>query len=137
MCNLSLAGQITPETYDGMRYYVTFIGHFSHFTHVYLMNHKNEVLEKFKQYEALMSAKHGPKKKSDDVTMVENTLAVSSRISVTTKVVTAVCYTEARNPEQNGVSERYNRTIMNMARCLLMDSNQPKLQSGEMCGIYN
>lgn len=34
---------------------------------------------------------------------------------------TTVCYT----PQQNGIAERANRTLMEMARCLLMDSGLP------------
>ncbi|MCH92472.1 retrovirus-related pol polyprotein from transposon tnt 1-94 [Trifolium medium] len=34
--------------------------------------------------------------------------------------------TTAYTPQQNGVSERKNRTIMNMVRCMLSDKNVPK-----------
>ncbi|KAK2425636.1 hypothetical protein QL285_024397 [Trifolium repens] len=34
--------------------------------------------------------------------------------------------TSAYTPQQNGVSERKNRTIMNMVRCMLSEKNVPK-----------
>lgn len=40
-------------------------------------------------------------------------------------------FTIARNPEQNGVAERYNRTIMDKARCLIFNSDLDKSFWGE------
>ena len=40
-------------------------------------------------------------------------------------------YTIARNPEQNGVAERYNRTILDKARCLRFNSNLEKYMWGK------
>lgn len=45
-----VCGPLSPATYDGCRYFVTFIDHYSHFSAVYLIKSKAEVLEKFKSY---------------------------------------------------------------------------------------
>ena len=34
--------------------------------------------------------------------------------------------TATYTPQQNGISERKNRTVMEMARCLLFDKEMPK-----------
>lgn len=38
---------------------------------------------------------------------------------------------EGRIPEQNGISERFNRTLMNMAQCMLLESKMSKMFWGE------
>ena len=42
------------------------------------------------------------------------------------------------SPQQNGVSERKNQTILNMVRCLLKDKNMSKKFWGEAiaCEVY-
>ena len=35
-------------------------------------------------------------------------------------------FTNVHTPQQNGVSERKHRTIMDMSRCLLFEKNFPK-----------
>jgi len=41
-------------------------------------------------------------------------------------------YTTVYTPQQNGVSERKNRTIMEMARCLLFEKKVPKMFWAEL-----
>ena len=43
----------------------------------------------------------------------------------------SVQYTVERNPEQNGLAERYNRTLLNKARYLIFDSKMEKKFWGE------
>jgi len=38
------------------------------------------------------------------------------------------------SPEQNGISERYNRTLFNAVRCMLVDSGVPSNFWGEAVG---
>lgn len=51
-----VCGSMEEETYDGYRYFVTFIDDFTHFLVVYLMKHKSEVFECFKEFEAFASS---------------------------------------------------------------------------------
>ena len=41
------------------------------------------------------------------------------------------------HPEQNGISERKNRTLMNTARCLLMQANLPDYMWAEAINTAN
>lgn len=52
---------MTPSTYDNKKYFVPFLDDFTHFTVVYLVEHKSEVFECFKKYEAFVSAKFSVK----------------------------------------------------------------------------
>lgn len=44
-----ICGPINPPTYCGKTYFITFTDHFSHFCICYLLAHKSEALEKFKE----------------------------------------------------------------------------------------
>lgn len=52
-----ICGPISPATYDGKKYFLSFIDHFSHFAMCYLLENKSEVLDKFKEYAAMAEAK--------------------------------------------------------------------------------
>ena len=45
-----VVGPITPSSKDGFRYFVTFIDEYSSHACVKFMHHKNQVLQKFKEY---------------------------------------------------------------------------------------
>lgn len=120
-----VCGPITPVAYDGKKYFVTFVDQYSHFTVCYLLQQKSEVVEKFKSYEAMVEAKFGHK--------IER-LRCDNGGEYDSKEFQAFCsqkgikieYTVPYNPQQNGVSERYNRTIMERARCLIFDTKIDK-----------
>ncbi|KAF2891065.1 hypothetical protein ILUMI_15108, partial [Ignelater luminosus] len=120
-----VAGPIMPTSHDGMRYYVTFVEHFSHFTMVYLMKNKNEVFNKFKEYVTLVTAQFSVKISK---LRCDNGGEYSSKEfkDFCCKNGIQIQYTIPRNPEPNGVCERFNRAVMNMARCLLIQSEMSK-----------
>ena len=125
-----VCGKITPQTHDGKRYYVSFLDHFSNFGMVYLMKDKSEVELYFRKYVGLVENKFGK--------CVSN-LRCDNGGEYTSKSFRAFCeekgivtmYSIPRNPENNGKAERYNRTVMEMARCLIFDSGLPKEMWGE------
>lgn len=125
-----VCGPINPPTHDGKRYFVTFIDHFSHFCICYLLTRKNEVLEKFQEYVKSAEAKFNTK---IERIRCDNGGEYSSQAfkDFCKKKGIKCQYTVARNPEQNGVAERFNRTIMEKARCLIFDSNLEKEFWGE------
>lgn len=129
-----VSGPITPETFDGYKYYVTFIDHFSHFTYVYLLKKKSEVLEKFKEYEAMVYNRFqvGISRFRCDK---GGEYTSDSFKEFCKKKGIVIEYNIPRNPEQNGVCERLNRTILNMSRCLIMESNLEKDLWGEAVRI--
>lgn len=125
-----VAGPFVPETFDGMRYYVSFIDHYSHFVQIYLMKTKDEVIKKFKQYEAQVTAKFGMKISRFRCDNGGEYVSHEFKNFCKEKGI-LIEYNIPRNPEQNGVSERFNRTLLNMVRCLLLDSNMDKTFWGE------
>ncbi|KAJ8888619.1 hypothetical protein PR048_008111 [Dryococelus australis] len=107
-------GAITPPTNDSKRYIVTFIDHFSHFAVVYLLSCKSEVPEKFEEYEAMVTAKFG--------TRISRIHCDNGGEYSTLKLFIEFC----KNPELNGLSERFNKTLLDSVKCMLLDSKVEK-----------
>ncbi|UYV70601.1 hypothetical protein LAZ67_7003642 [Cordylochernes scorpioides] len=119
-----VVGPINPRSKRGSNYFVTFIDDFSHYTVVYFIKNKNEVLEKFKEYKNFVENFHERRIKtlrfdngkeycnSDfDWLLIKN--GIRRQLSV------------PRTPQQNGVSERMNQTLLSTARCSLTESGIP------------
>ena len=115
-----VVGPITPSSVDGFRYFVTLIDEYSSYACVKFVRHKNEALQKFKKY----LAENGTPRilRSDNGT--EYTNKSFKQFCTNNKIKRE--YTVLETPEQNGVAERYNRTVAETARSLLIESKLPK-----------
>lgn len=116
-----LSGIIRTPSVGNIRYFLTFIDDYTRFTTVYLLKSKEEVFEKFVEYKAFVENKFSRKIKklrSDNGTEYTNhrfqLLIKESGIDHQ--------FTEVNTPQQNGVSERMNRTIENGVRSVLIES---------------
>lgn len=125
-----VCGPITPRTWDGKRFVVTFTDDFSHFTVIYLMATKDEVIDRFREYEALVTAHFGARiaklRTDNGGEYVNDEMRAFCRGKGIVMQLT-VPYT----PQQNGVAERLNRTLMERARALLAESGFGKEMWGE------
>lgn len=125
LIHADICGPITPTSNSNKRYLLTFIDDFSRKIWVYFLAEKCEAFISFKNY--------------------KNLVEKESRLSIcclrtdrggefTSKEFNEFCtvhgikrqLTTAYTPQQNGVAERKNRTIMNMVRCLLSEKEMPK-----------
>lgn len=120
-----VCGPIKPVSPDGKKYFITFIDNFSHFAVVYFMANKSEAIEKFKEYLAMVKNKFKivPERIRCDnggeyISHEFKNLCKQNGIKLE--------YTIPRTPEQNGISERYNRTLLDKARCLIIDAKMDK-----------
>ncbi|GLU19483.1 hypothetical protein SLE2022_357320 [Rubroshorea leprosula] len=102
----------------GKKYYVTFIDDYSKFCYVYLLNTKDEAMEKFKVYKAkveLQSETFIKCLKTDrggeyyDPSYFESTGIIHE-------------ITAPYTPQQNGVAERKNRVLTEMVNAMLSNS---------------
>ncbi len=114
-----VCGLMKITSHGGARYFLTFIDNFSRKTHVYLLKVKGEAFEKFKQYKALVENEIGHKIK---VLHSDN-----GRQFVFKKFDTffTECGIQRQTnapyfPQQNGIVERANRTIMECVRSMIL-----------------
>lgn len=132
-----ICGPISPTTHDGKRYFLTFIDDYTHFTVVYLMKNKSEMFEYFKNFEATVTTKFETKISS---------LCCDNGSEYFSNVFQAFCRTKGiqikntipYTPELNGVTERLNRTLVEKARAMLLESKLSKEMWGEaiLCATY-
>lgn len=82
------------ESIGGHKYFATFTDDFSHCCAVYFLKQKSDVVEKFKEFEAVVTNEcgHGIVK----------------------------LLTIAHSPQQNGTAERVNRTLLESARAMML-----------------
>ena len=120
-----VCGPIKPIAWDGSQYFVSFIDDFTHFGMVYSINRKSQVFENFKNYEAVVTT-HFEKRISTLTIDQGREYKSKEMISFCTDKGIQILETMAYCPQQNGVAERYNRTIMEKVRALLIESNVPK-----------
>ena len=119
-----VCGPMKTESLGRNRYFVTFIDDKSRYTAIYFMRHKNQVLEKFKEFEAMATNVSG---RSIKVLRSDNGgeyLSKEFNDFLSSKGIKRQL-TVPRTPEQNGVAERKNRTIQETARSMLHAAGLP------------
>ena len=116
---------INPSSLGKSNYFLIFIDDFSRKTWVYFLKHKSKVFENFKKFKALVEKESGLKIKAirsncgGEFTPNEfQKYCEDHGIQRPSKV--------SRSPQQNGVTKRKNRTILDMARSMLKNKRLPK-----------
>lgn len=113
-----LCGPISTPSYGGARYFATFVDDYSRYVWVYPLQFKDEVVDVFKTWQRLAERQTGEKVKilrTDGgreyfkLKPYFKSLGIRHEISC------------PRTPQQNGVAERINRTLVEMARSCLSD----------------
>ncbi|KAA0062145.1 gag/pol protein [Cucumis melo var. makuwa] len=124
LIHLDLCGPMNVKARGGFEYLISFIDDYSKYGYLYLMEHKSEALEKFKEYKAevenLLSKKikilrsNGGGEYMDlrfQDYMIEH--GIQSQLSA------------PGTPQQNGVSKRRNRTLLDMVRSMMSYAQLP------------
>ena len=125
-----VCGPMQTITDKKEKYFVTFIEAFTHYTTTYLLVHKSEVFSKFKEFEAqiilILKGKGIQKVYCDN-----GGEYISKEFQEYCKSKgTELHYTIRDTPALNGVAERMNRTLIEKARALLLESGLPKMYWG-------
>lgn len=120
-----LCGPMETMSFGGARYFLTFVDDFTHKAFVYLLKTKDEVFNKFKEFKQLVENQKGKKIKSirtdnglEYINQHFKEFCGKNGISHQT----SCSYT----PEQNGLAERINRTIVERAKCMIFDADLEK-----------
>ena len=120
-----LCGPMETSSLTGSHYFLTFIDDFSRYTTVYFLKKKSEVLTYFKEYCNLVIRQHDlpiQALRSDNGGEYGSSAFESFCKDEGIKQQFTVPYT----PQQNGVSERKNRTLVGAARAMLLTAGLPK-----------
>src|SRR6218665_572036 len=132
-----VCGRMKTLTPGKNKYMVIFIDDYSRYTMCYLMQHKDEVADKYKEFVAEVSNKFQRKPKlsrSDNGGEYTGSKLINYLNQEGIRLQTSVPY----SPSQNGVAERKNRSIVEMVKCMLLDAGLPLKYWGEavMTAVY-
>jgi transposase InsO family protein len=120
LVHTDLCGPMQTESIGGSFYFLTFIDDFSRKIWIYFLRHKSETFTKFKEFKAEAEKQSG---KFLKVLRSDGGGEYNSREFATFCKSQGIIMqaTTRYTPQQNGVAERKNQTIMNMARTLLKE----------------
>jgi hypothetical protein len=125
-----LCGPIPKQTHDGKKYFITFTDVYSKYTDVQLLKDKAETPEVVIQYIEKIKTKFQRKPKTlrtDRGTEYTNKKFQDYLKEEGIEYQTTVGYA----PEQNGIAERKNRTLIEAARSMLFDAKLPEYFWGD------
>ncbi|GJW31679.1 retrovirus-related pol polyprotein from transposon TNT 1-94 [Tanacetum coccineum] len=125
LLHADICGPINPLSNSNKRYIITFIDDYSRKVWVYFLVTKSEAFVVFKQYKSRVEKESGVAIKG---------LRTDRGGEFTSVEFTNFCndngihrqLTAPYTPQQNGIAERKNRTIMNMVRSMLSGKKLPK-----------
>jgi transposase InsO family protein len=120
-----VCGPMRTTSIGGARYFVTYIDDFSRKVWVYILKSKGEVFEKFKEFKALVETQSEHKIKVFRSDNGGEFISKGLRRFLKEHGIEKQTSTPYR-PQQNGVAERANRTIVEMARSMLHAQNLKK-----------
>ena len=124
---------MSVHSFNGYNYYVTFIDDYSRKTWIYFLKAKSEVFERFWEFKTLVENQSGKKIR---------VLRTDNEGEYTSNEFMKYCSTKGINkehtvphtPQQNGVAERKNTTMVGAAKAMLFDQGLPLFLSGEAYG---
>lgn len=118
----------------GQKYFISFIDDFSRYMYLYILHNKNEALDAFKVFKAEVEKQYGKQIKivrSDRGgeyygRYLEDGQSPGPFAKFLQEHGIVAQYTMPGSPDQNGVAERRNRTLLDMVRSMLSSSKLPK-----------
>src|SRR5271155_870506 len=121
-----LYGPIDPTTYGGTNYYLLFTDDYTRMMHIYPLKNKSSavVLEKFREYKPEVEKQSGKvikRLRTDGGGEYEKWMEAHLKGSGIIHETTA-----PYSPDQNGVAERANRTIMERVKAIIADTKLDK-----------
>ncbi|KAK1628923.1 hypothetical protein QYE76_003238 [Lolium multiflorum] len=119
-----VCGPMSVASRGGYRYVLTFTDDLSRYGYIYLMKHKSETFEKFKEFQSEVENQRNKKIKflrsdrggeylSYEFSMHLKKCGILSQL------------TPPGTPQRNGVSERRNRTLLDMVRSMMSLTDLP------------
>ncbi|GKE57253.1 retrotransposon protein, putative, ty1-copia subclass, partial [Tanacetum coccineum] len=117
LIHTDVCGPLRHVSRKGASYFLTFTDDFSRYGYVYLLKHKHEVFETFKVFKAEVELQLGKKIKALRSDRGGEYLSQEFKDYLSENgIVQNLTY--PYTPQQNGVSERRNRTLLDMVRSM-------------------
>jgi transposase InsO family protein len=115
---------MSVEARGGYRYFLTFTDDLSRYGYIYLMKHKSEMFEKFKEFQS--EVENHRNKKIKFLRSDRGGDYLSYEFGLHLKQCGIVLQlTSPGTPQRNGVSERRNRTLLDMVRYMMSLTDLP------------
>lgn len=120
-----LCGPLNVRSMGGARYILVFVDDFTRKTFVYFLQSKHETVTRFAEFKALVENQCN---KFIKVLHTDNGSEYCNKAFQTLLRKSGIYHRTSApyTPEHNGLVERMNRTIIEKARCMLLDANLPK-----------
>jgi hypothetical protein len=112
---------VKPKSIGGAQYILTFTDDYSRKTEVYLLKEKSEVMRHFEDYKVRSERETGERIKKLRTDNGGEFTGEKFEKFLRSKGIKHE-YTMPYTPEQNGVSERINRTLLERTRCMLRNA---------------
>src|SRR4051812_22002898 len=119
-----VCGLMSVSTHGGYRYFITFTDDLSRYGYIYLMKHKSETFEKFKEFQ--IEVENQLRKKIKHLRFDRGGEYLSHEFGNHQKSCGIVPQlTPAGTPQRNGVAERRNRTLLDSVRSMMSHTYLP------------
>lgn len=125
LVHTDICGPMNIKSYGNARYFATFIDDKTRYMEIVFLKSRSDILKEFDKYRLRVERETGRKivkLRSDNAKEYISKEFNDYVEKLGVKRQLTVEYT----PQQNGVAERANRTIVEMARAMLIKSNVPK-----------
>ena len=119
-----VCGPLSVQSRGGYEYFVTFIDDYSRYGYVYLMQKKSETFGKFKEFMAEDEKKLGKSLKTLRSYRGGEYLDIEFKDHLLQHGIVSQLIAPG-TPQQNGVAERRNRTLLDMVRSMMSYSSLP------------
>ena len=123
LVHCDLAGPLSPVTKENYKFVITFVDDYSGLVMVYCLKNKTGATYALKKFLA-DSSPYGTVKRLRSDNGTEFTSGEFQEVIISNKIKHE--FSCPSSPHQNGTAERSWRTIFNMARCLIFESNLSK-----------
>src|SRR3954462_15686371 len=124
LIHTDVCGPMSTTARGGYHYFITFTDDFSRYGYVYFMRHKCQTFEKFKEFHSEVENQRGKKIKA--LRSDRGGEYLSHEFSDHLKSCGIVPQlTPPGTPQRNGVSEQRNRTLLDMVRSMMSQSDLP------------
>lgn len=122
LIHTDLCGPMENKSIGGAKYMITFMDDHSRKVFVYFLATKDQVADTFLEFKAFVekqTGRHIRCLRSDNGTEYVNRKMEDIMRNAGIRHQTTIPY----NPQQNGTAERMNRTLVEKAKCMLLDAN--------------